>query len=235
MITLYQFAPVWGIPNLSVFCVKVETYLRMVNLPYETRSALPPKGPKSKLPFIEDQGKKIADSRFIIEYLKQSYGVDPDKELNAQERAIANAMQRMIEDDLYWVVLYSRFVMLEGWEENKRAIFHGLPPIIRDMVALLVRRRIQRDLYGQGMGRHNKEEIFELGRTDLTAVSDFLADKPFFMGEQPTTLDATAFGFLVNVLGCPIESPLKACAKQLENLPAFCERMKGRFFAGQSA
>jgi glutathione S-transferase len=103
MITLYQFAPVWGIPNLSLACVKVETYLRMVNLPYEVRSALPTKGPKGKLPFIEDQGKKIADSRFIIEYLKQSYEVDPDKDLNEQERVISNAMQRMIEDDLYWV------------------------------------------------------------------------------------------------------------------------------------
>ncbi len=235
MITLYQFAPVWGIPNLSMLCVKVETYLRMVNLPYEVRSALPMKGPKGKLPFIEDQGKKVADSRFIIEYLKQSYGVDPDKDLNEQERAIANAMQRMIEDDLYWVVLYSRFVMPENWEENKRAICHVLPPIVRDMVALVVRRRIQRDLYGQGMGRHSEEDIFELGKTDLTALSHFLADKPFFMGEQPTTLDATAFGFLVNVLGCPMESPLKTQAKQLENLPALCERMKGRFFAGQSA
>jgi glutathione S-transferase len=231
MLTLYQFAPVWGIPNLSPACVKVETYLRMVNLPYEVRSALPTKGPKGKLPFMEDQGKRIADSRFIIEYLKQSYSVDPDKDLNEQERVISNAMQRMIEDDLYWVCMYSRYVMPENWEEAKLAIFHVLPPIVRDVVALLVRRRFQRDIYGQGMGRHSKKEIFELGKTDLTALSDFLADKPFFMGEQPTTLDATAFGFLTNVLGCPIESPLKARAKQLENLPAFSERMKGRFFA----
>jgi len=41
MITLYQFAPIWGIPNLSQAYVKVETYLRMVNLPYEVRSAVP--------------------------------------------------------------------------------------------------------------------------------------------------------------------------------------------------
>jgi hypothetical protein len=41
MITLYEFAPVWGIPNLSPARVKVETYLRMVRLPYEVRSAVP--------------------------------------------------------------------------------------------------------------------------------------------------------------------------------------------------
>lgn len=56
MIILHQFARTWGIPNLSQFCVKVETYLRMVKLPYEIVETLPLKGPRGKLPFIEDQG-----------------------------------------------------------------------------------------------------------------------------------------------------------------------------------
>jgi glutathione S-transferase len=231
MITLYRFAPVWGIPNLSPACVKVETYLRMLNLPYEVRSAVPMKGPKGKLPFIEDKGKRIADSRFIIEYLQRSYGIDPDKDLSRKERAISNAMQRMIDDDLYWVILYSRAVMPENWHEYKQALFHVLPPIIRDIAATVIRRHLQSELYGQGKGRHTESEVFDLGKSDLTSLSDFLGDKPFFMGEQPTILDATAFGFPVNVLWCPVESPLKEHAKQLENLPQFSDRMKRRFFA----
>jgi glutathione S-transferase len=227
MITLYQFAPVWRIPNLSPACVKVETYLRMVNLPYEVRSAVPMKGPKRKLPFIEDKGKRIADSRFIIEYLQQSYGGDPDKDLSRQERAISIAIQRMIDDDLYWVVLYSRAVMPENWHEYKQ---HVLPPIIRDIVAPIIRRHLQSELYGQGMSRHTESEVFDLGKKDLTSLSDFLGDKPFFMGEQPTILDATTFGLLANVLWCPINSPLKEHAKRLENLPQFSDRMKRRFF-----
>lgn len=39
VITLYQPPPAWGLPSLSPFCTKVETYLRMVDLPYRTRSA----------------------------------------------------------------------------------------------------------------------------------------------------------------------------------------------------
>ena len=38
MIKLYQFAPAWDVPNLSPFCVKVETYLKMAGLPYELDS-----------------------------------------------------------------------------------------------------------------------------------------------------------------------------------------------------
>jgi glutathione S-transferase len=53
------------------------------------------------------------------------------------------------------------------------------------------------------MSRHTESEVFDLGKKDLTSLSDFLGDKPFFMGEQPTILDATAFGLLANVLWCP--------------------------------
>ena len=61
MITLYQLARTWDMPNLSHFCVKVETYLRMTGLPYQVTATLPIKAPRGKLPFIEDEGKKISD------------------------------------------------------------------------------------------------------------------------------------------------------------------------------
>jgi hypothetical protein len=36
LITLHQFAPAFGLPNASPFCMKLETYLRMAGLPCET-------------------------------------------------------------------------------------------------------------------------------------------------------------------------------------------------------
>ena len=44
MIKLYQLAPAWDVQNLSPFCLKVETYLRMAGLPYEVAHAIPPQG-----------------------------------------------------------------------------------------------------------------------------------------------------------------------------------------------
>ena len=35
MIELYQFAPAWGLPNPSPFCIKLELYLKMTGLPFE--------------------------------------------------------------------------------------------------------------------------------------------------------------------------------------------------------
>ena len=40
----------------------------------------------------------------------------------------------------------------------------------------------------QGMGVHKPEEIIEFGQNDLKVLSDMLADKPFFFGDEPTTV-----------------------------------------------
>ena len=232
MITLYQFTPTWGIPNLGQFNVKIETYLRMTKLPYEVVEIMPLKGPKGKLPFIEDDGRKIADSRFIIEYLKDKYGDPLDKALNTEQRAISTAMQRLLEEHLYWVGMYARWQYTdENWQITKKAIFGGMPPVIRDMAALVYRRLIVgKQIYGQGTGRHKADEIFHLGQVDLDALSAFLAGKPYFMGDKATSLDASAFGILVNTVCGPIESPVKDYGLSLKNLPAYCDRMMAEFF-----
>lgn len=80
------------------------------------------------------------------------------------------------------------------------------------------------------MGRHTEEEIFQLGEKDLKTLCDFLADKPYFMGDKPTMLDASAFGLLVNILRCPVESPLKDFARGHQNLVNFCDRIMQQYY-----
>ena len=79
MIKLYQYPPMFGLPNPSPFCMKLETWLRMTGLPFEIERIVDPrKGPKGKVPWVDDQGKKIADSAFIIEHLENAYGKSPE-------------------------------------------------------------------------------------------------------------------------------------------------------------
>lgn len=39
------------------------------------------------------------------------------------------------------------------------------------------------------MGLHKAEEIEEFGKNDLKVLSEILADKPFFFGDEPTTVN----------------------------------------------
>ncbi|PCH85575.1 MAG: glutathione S-transferase [Piscirickettsiaceae bacterium] len=231
MIKLYQFARTWGLPNLGQYNVKVETYLRMANISYEIVETLPLKAPKGKLPFIEDGEDKVADSSFIVEYLKTKYGDDLDKDLTLEQQGICVAIQRLLEEHLYWVGMYTRWQYTnENWHVNKKAIFGVMPPIVRDVAATVYRRLIKKQIYGHGMARHSEEEIFHLGCLDLDALSNILANKPYFMGNRPTSIDASAFGMLVNTLFNPIKSPVKDYGQEKKNLNEYCHRMMQQYF-----
>lgn len=231
MIKLYQFAPVPKVPNQSQFCSKVETYLRLARLPYVVETTLPMKAPRGKLPYIDDDGTIVADSRLIVDYLKRIYGDPLDEALTEREKATALSVQRLIEEHYYWVTMFSRWCYTENnWQENKRAIFGALPPIAGDVAATVYRRLIKRQIYGHGIGRLQADEIFELGKADLDALATLLGDQPYMMGTRPTSIDATAFGFLTTTINVPIESPVKDHALSKENLVGYCNRMTREFF-----
>ena len=235
MIKLYQFPPAYGLPNMSPFCMKVETYLRMAELPYECpRNADIFKSPKGKMPYIEDTragGKIVADSSFIIDYLKATYGDMLDANLSARQRALGVVIQRTFEESLYWPVVYSRWIEDVGFETVKEAAFSKLKFPLRQIVPVMARRGLRKELHGQGTGRHSPEEIYAIGCRDVSALSELLGDQPFFLGDEPTSIDATGYGFLANLLWVPIDLPIRRHAQTLPNLEAYCQRMKARYFA----
>ena len=232
MIKLYQFPPAFGLPNASPFCMKLETYLRMAGLPFErvNSSGAVMKAPKRKLPYIDDGGTIVADTSFIIDYLKGRYGDPLDAKLSPPERAVATAFQRLIEENLYWAVVQTRWADDTGWAKTREAFFGAMPMPLRWFVPALARRGLLAEMRGQGMGRHSVAEIHAIGCRDVTAIADFLADKPFMLGEQPSSLDATANAFLANLLWAPVDSPIQRCARERATLEAYCQRMKARYY-----
>ena len=232
MIKLYQFAPAFGLPNASPFCMKLETYLRMAGLPFELdNSGNVMKAPKRKLPYIDDGGTVVADTSFIIDHLKRHYGDPLDAALTPQERAMATAFQRLFEEDLYWAVVHTRWADDAGWAKTRAAFFGAMPAPLRWVLPPLARRGLLAEMRGHGMGRHSVAEIESIGCRDVTAIADFLADKPFMLGALPTSLDATAHAFLANLLWAPIESPIRRHAQSRPTLEAYCRRMRDRYFA----
>lgn len=231
MLTLYQFEPAWGLPNASPFCMKLETYFRMTGLEYQVdTNADVRKAPKGKLPYIEDKGLIIADSNLIIEYLKTTYGDPLDSHLSPADAGIALAMRRLIEENLYWALVYTRWIDDENWQKTKDVYFSDLPFPLRLLVPKIARNTVTQNLQGHGMGRHTESEIYQIAALDIQALSDFLQDKPYFMGTQPTTLDASAYSCLANILDKTLTSPLRDKAAQLENLVTYCDRMHQTYY-----
>jgi glutathione S-transferase len=231
-IKLYQFPPALGLPNASPFCMKLETYLRMTGLPFQSVYTLDlRRAPKRKMPYIDDQGTVVADSNLAIDYLKSKYGDPLDGWLSTEQRAVSLAMRRLIEEDLYWALLHERWMDEAGWAMTRDAFFARVPAPLKWVLPNLARRSVRESLWGHGMGRHSHAEIDAIGCADLTALADFLDAKAFMMGSQPSTLDATAYATFANILWVPHETVFKAHLARYPQVAAYCERMKARYYA----
>jgi len=161
-----------------------------------------------------------------MELLNHHFSKDLNSHLNDEEKAVARSMQIMIEEHLYWyfkihldnllisaisllfqrVLALWRFVYSKGTLGLLNQIQSGFPWAL---ILPFIRRKVRGDAVSQGIGRHTKEEIFEMGLKDLKAMSNYLGGKPFFTGEKVSELDCAAFGmlaqFIWNSPGSPYE------------------------------
>lgn len=234
MLRLVQTQGAWGLPNISPACMKLETWLRLAGVPYEVAPLDMANAPKGKVPYvIESDGTRLGDSTLIIEHLKATRGVDPDAEVSPEQRAVALAFRRMLKENFYWVIIHERYKDERNWQ-SYRQVLSGmlgfLPEEQRGPAADMYRKLLVDQLQGQGLGRHAPEEVYRLGNEDLAAVSDYLGSKPYFLGERPTTVDATVYAYVASMIDMGMDSPVKAYGRSRENLARYCQRMGERYF-----
>jgi glutathione S-transferase len=212
--------------------MKVETWLRMANVPFETRElGGAPRSKTKKIPYIDrPDGSVLSDSSTIISTLSRERAVDLDAELSDQQQALGVLVQRTFEEHLYFTLLHDRWVDDAGWKLTGPAYFGHFPLAMRIAMLPLIRRGVIRQSWEQGVGRLPKELIHARGVRDLSALSTILAGNDYFLG-PPSSVDAIAYAFLANVIEPPLPSPVAAYARGKENLVAYCARMKERYYA----
>jgi len=230
MIKLFQFPPAWELLSISPFCVKASAFLKWSKLEHQVVNLMSPaKAPLGKLPYIEDEGEIIADSSAIIDYLIGKYQIQIDVNLKPYQLAQAEAIKSLIEDNLYFIMVDSRWIDEPGARVMKAAFKTQLPPVICNLVFKIVQRMAKKRLHQQGMGRYKKETVYAKGEKAIIALSEFLGDSDFFMGESISVVDFSAYAFLVSILEIPIDNPLQQKVKALPKLVAYCKTMEAQW------
>ena len=231
MIKLLTFAPAFGVSTPTPFGLKVETYLRLAKIPYEFVPTQDPRGmPKKKLPMIVDEGESICDSGFILAHLVKKYGDTLDATLTDAERGVGHAVRRMLEEGTYFTGMYARWMEPETWAIVKQAFFGKMPFPVRQILPGVLHKGVKRMLWEQGTGRHSRDEIYTLARADFDAVSRVLGDKPWLLGDRPSSYDATVYAFLAQSLFVSLDSPIKAHVQSRKNLVDYAERVRSEYF-----
>lgn len=236
VVNLVQFPRCHTIVSPSPFAVKLETWLRMNNIKYHNVSnEFNKASSKGQIPFIELGGRQFADSNFIIEQLRTQFKTEIDASLSPQEVAQARAFTALVEESLFRVLQCDRSKNF-GWLATDNGYMPLLPSLKKFIFKNLVLKQMQSQLkkvtHAQGYGRHSQEEIEEIAKKDLSALSTQLGSKSFMFGEQPSTVDATMFGLLVQFTDTPLN--LDKIKPYMEdstpNLVEFVKRMKERYW-----
>jgi glutathione S-transferase len=140
MITLFGFGPLFQLPDPSPFVVKLEVLLKMSGLPYRWERGAPPASPKGKVPWIDDDGTILGDSTLIRGHLEQAYGIDFDPTLSAAQKAQAWAVERMLEDHLYFAILHLRWMNDANFAKGPAQFFAGAPSTATAWAVTAMRR-----------------------------------------------------------------------------------------------
>ena len=230
MITLYGAGAGFGLPEISPYVTKTEVQLKMAGIPYAKVRGHKDESPKGQVPYIDENGIRVADSTFIRGYLERAYGVDFDEGLTPRQRAEAWAIERMMENHFAWAQTQSRWMIAENFAKGPAHFFDAAPEGMRDALRRDVQARVRETIHATGMGRHSDLEIVALGVRSLSAVSTVLEDKPFLFGGRPCGADATVFALLAAILTPYFESELRRRAEGFGNLVAYVDRLMARFY-----
>uniref|UniRef100_A0A8W8L0C6 Metaxin glutathione S-transferase domain-containing protein n=1 Tax=Magallana gigas TaxID=29159 RepID=A0A8W8L0C6_MAGGI len=183
-------------PSQSPFAVKLETYLRM-----------------AKVPFMNEHDSETNRS-------------SKDKNFSGEEIAAGRAIQRMVDEHLYWTLALQRWVFdpKNGIDSGRKRL--GVPWL----VFLLVRNNIKKQTYAQGVGRHTEKEVMQVMEEDLQTLSKLLGKKKYILGEHASQTDCSVFAILSQIHWQDFGGAAKKVYKKYPNLSAYTERMKEEFW-----
>ncbi|XP_042856701.1 failed axon connections homolog [Penaeus japonicus] len=241
VVVLHMFQRGLTCPSPSPSILKLETYLRIAEIPYQIDHE-EPMGKKGKCPWITVNGEDVADSQLIMEYLGPKFRKDLSSHLTAEEKAVAHSMQIMVDEYFLWCLMVWSYVQERG-RPLLKCVYIPVP--FRFMIHMFA-KRFEKATLVQGIGRHSFREVEEMGRKCLLSplcsvgclqtfpFSLFLTtsgQNPFMMGDKATELDCSVFGMLAQVMWCsPNSAYLRMLESDYRNLYDYCIPYMKKFY-----
>lgn len=232
MLVLYTFGPALGLPDPSPFVLKTMLQLGMAGIPFESRAGFIAlmRAPKGHLPYIRDEdGSVVADSSFIRDHIEKTRGVDLDAGHDAHARALGWALEKMLEDNVYFALAHNRWLRPAGFEATRQALFGHLPGPIAGLIATLARRRVRGQLAAQGMAQHNDMEVDLLADRGFQSAATLLGTKPYLLGDKPAAVDATLAAFSAEAAADAYPGQLRNAVRGRPTLLAHRDRVMQAF------
>ncbi len=230
MITLYKFGEAFGLPDASPFVTKAEILLKMAGLDYKSDFDGFGEAPRGKLPYLKDDGEIVADSTLIRLHIEDKYSFDFDVDLDERQRGLAWAVEKLMEDNLYWTMLSQRWMHEGNFDFGPSMFFEAVPEPGRAEMIDASKKKIARTLSGQGTGLHSEEEKYQLAIRTINHAAAILGKNNYIMGANPCGADGFIFAILAGVSAKGFDTPLIGAVDAHGNLVDYLARMHSRYF-----
>lgn len=199
----------WG---PSPFCLKVRSLLDYKGVPFRRRRLDPGglarmirRGGTGKVPAIELDGRLITDSTDIALAIEERWPDPPVVPTDPRMRAQCMALEDWADESLYWLGIHCQWVDPEGLKKVHLAFGRSAPA---RLVAAVYRRRVERQLHGQGTGRKSTEHVRRDLERALDTVEGLLEPGPWLLAEGPLLCDFAVGAQMVYLSRTPRGGPL---------------------------
>jgi glutathione S-transferase len=180
--------------------------------------------PLGQLPVLEIDGERVADSTRILHRIEQLAPGALTSGLDARGTAEAWLWEEFSDAALYPQVLAMRWADDRGWEMVRKEFFGALPPLLRDVIGALVRRRVQKDLIARDFLRAGLPACTERLQTMLDALDARAPEDGFWVGSAPSVADLGLFAQLHSL--CLPQTPwLAETVAQRKRLARWLDRV----------
>ncbi|KAG8343563.1 hypothetical protein TRVL_05611 [Trypanosoma vivax] len=184
-------------PNYFLHCFKVETFLRLAQIPYVAHFTSDPSiSPTGRLPFIIHNRITLGDSATIVQYLTAEFNIEMDCNLSLEERAVGRATVRMVETSLnyalqrtllwerpdFMVDMFQKEFALEQGSAKK--MVKGIGRTLMDVLKALGYGNLPRGQY--------KRQFLE----EVKGLESLIGGRPFLLGDKPTSYDSSVYAWL---------------------------------------
>jgi hypothetical protein len=231
MIMLSQSGRLPRLPGASPFCIKLESWLRLAGLPYTLMEADDRQGvSKRSLPrVISETGRSMDGLRRVMQHVRSEARTDPDAWLTTDERVFSQAVGHLYADWLVPAMVWLGWVEEESWP-GLRAIY--APPEGQSLPVHLdpLREHLNLRICELALREEERERVTELVVREVESLTDFLGSKPFFFGDQPSSVDCTVFALLVVSAAAPPESALGQLTHGSYRIGDYVRRMVSRLY-----
>ena len=175
---LHQFPRAPTIPSVSVFCLKLETFIRMAGYEYEN-DPVNWKGPGGKSPWMTIGDEAVGDSQGIIDLLAKRHPekANFDSDLTPQQKAIGKAMRQMLEEKVYFIMGLERFDKInKKYMDGHFMKFPGVPGFMQGFVRGVAGGRLKKRVPDLGnLSREGRmkagSECFQVGKKDQCEIT----------------------------------------------------------------